>query len=160
MASPDFSGYLTKRSMWLKEWRRRYFELRGDELHFSEGQGKPSHGCISLRDCLTVKSAEEKTKKKFSFEVATPDSTFYMYASSEKEKDEWIGAIGRAIVRSSGAFRKKAAEESSSDDDSSDEGDNSPPLPLLGALRPTVSCSCDRVVEGLHQCSFFVLFSV
>ena len=121
MSSPDFSGYLTKRSMWLKEWRRRYFELRGDELHFSEGQGKPSHGCISLRDCLTVKSAEEKTKKKFSFEVATPDSTFYMYASSEKEKDEWIGAIGRAIVRSSGAFRKKAAEESSSDDDSSDD---------------------------------------
>ena len=42
-----------------------------------------------------------------------------MYAGSEKEKDEWIGAIGRAIVRSSGAYRKK--EESSSEDDSSDE---------------------------------------
>lgn len=30
-----------------------------------------------------------------SFEVATPEATYYMYAESEKEKDEWIGAIGR-----------------------------------------------------------------
>ena len=73
----------------------------------------------SIKDFLTGKSAEDKTKKKHSFEVATPDSTYYMYAGSEKEKDEWIGAIGRAIVRSSGAYRKK--EESSSEDDSSDE---------------------------------------
>jgi len=121
MSKADYEGFLTKRSMWLKEWRRRYFELRGDTLSFSEGQGKASHGSIDLKDCLTVKSAEEKTKKKYSFEVATPESTYYMYASSEKEKDEWIGAIGRAIVRSSGAFHKKAAEESSSEDDSSDE---------------------------------------
>ena len=56
-------------------------------MSFSEGQGKASHGSIDLKDCLTVKSAEEKTKKKYSFEVATPESTYYMYASSEKEKD-------------------------------------------------------------------------
>lgn len=53
------------------------------------------HGTIDLRDCLTVKSAEEKTDKRHSFEVATPEATFYMFADSEKEKDEWIGAIGR-----------------------------------------------------------------
>ena len=48
--------------------------------------------------------AEEKTNKRYCFEVATPESTFYMYAETEKEKDEWIGAIGRAIVRFSSAF--------------------------------------------------------
>ena len=34
---------------------------------------------------------------RFSFEVATPEATYYMYAETEKEKDEWIGAIGRCV---------------------------------------------------------------
>lgn len=34
----DFSGYLTKRSMYLKEWRRRYFVLKGNQLHFSKSE--------------------------------------------------------------------------------------------------------------------------
>lgn len=54
-----------------------------------------SHGTIDLSVCLTVKSADEKTEKAHSFEVATPDQVFYMYAANEKEKDDWIGAIGR-----------------------------------------------------------------
>ena len=28
-------------------------------------------------------------------EIVTTDSTYYMYADTEKEKDDWIGAIGR-----------------------------------------------------------------
>ena len=30
-----------------------------------------------------------------SLEVSTSEQTYYMYADSEKDKDEWIGAIGR-----------------------------------------------------------------
>ena len=61
---------------------------------------EPTHGIIDLSECLTVKSADEKTDKPHSFEVATPDQTYYMYAQSEKEKDDWIGAIGRyALLR-------------------------------------------------------------
>ena len=33
--------------------------------------------------------------KKNAMEVATKEKTFYMYADTEKEKDEWIGAIGK-----------------------------------------------------------------
>jgi hypothetical protein len=47
------------------------------------------HGVINLRDCLTVKSAEDKTGKKHSFEVATPEQTYFMHADSDQEKDEW-----------------------------------------------------------------------
>ncbi|CAH0485799.1 hypothetical protein KXD40_008818 [Peronospora effusa] len=104
LSDPDFEGELTKRSVWLKEWRKRYFVLKGNKLYFCRTQGEPAHGLIDLADCLTVKSAEEKTNKRFCFEVATPDSTFYMYAENEKHKDEWIGAIGRAIVKFSSSF--------------------------------------------------------
>eukprot|EP00501_MAST-03F_sp_TOSAG23-6_P001239 GSMAST32.ASY1.ANO1.1285.1 assembled CDS len=74
---PDFSGWLTKRSAWLKEWR--------NQLYFSKEPGKAPHGKVDLQECLTVKSAEEKTNKRHCFEVATPESTFYMYAETEKE---------------------------------------------------------------------------
>ena len=104
LSDPDFEGVLTKRSMWLKEWRQRYFVLKGNKLYFSRQKGSAPHGMIDLSECLTVKSAEDKTNMRFCFEVATPESTYYMHAESDKEKDDWIGAIGRAIVRFSSAF--------------------------------------------------------
>lgn len=88
-----------------------------DQLTFSKTEHSESHGSIDLRDCLTVKSAEDKTNKKFAFEIATREQVFYMYADSEKEKDEWIGAIGRAIVRSSPAYVNDA-DEGDEDEDS------------------------------------------
>ena len=90
--------------VWLKEWRKRHFVLKGNKLYFSKKQGDEPHGTIDLEKCVTVKSAEEKTSKRFSFEVATPESVYFMYASTEKEKDEWIGAIGRAIVKYSNVY--------------------------------------------------------
>ena len=50
---------------------------------------------IDLSHCMTVKSAELKAGKKNAIEVSTLETTYFMYADSEKEKDEWIGAIGR-----------------------------------------------------------------
>jgi len=104
LSNPDFSGYLTKRSKHILAWRRRYFVLKGNKLYYLENPAEEPHGVIDLKDCLTVKSAEEKINMKYCFEVATPQDTYFMYADSEKEKDEWIGHIGRAIVRSSAAF--------------------------------------------------------
>ena len=48
-------------------------------------QGEP-HGVIDLKDCLTVKSADEKTGKSHSFEVATPEQVYFMFADSEAHK--------------------------------------------------------------------------
>jgi hypothetical protein len=31
---PDYEGWLTKKSKWLGEWRRRYFILKGSKLFF------------------------------------------------------------------------------------------------------------------------------
>lgn len=67
---------------------------------------------------MTVKSAELKAGKKNAIEVSTTDTTFYMYADNEKEKDEWIGAIGRSIVQASATYTKDdGAEGGDSDDD-------------------------------------------
>lgn len=51
-----------------------------------------------------MKSADVKTRKRFSFEISTNERMYLLYADSEKEKDEWIGAVGKSIVRSSRTF--------------------------------------------------------
>ena len=111
--------------MWLKDWRKRWFVLEGNKLHFSKSPSDSPHGTIDLAACLTVKSAEDKTDKRNSFEVATPEATYYMYADTEKSKDEWIGAIGRAIVKYSNAFTNEDdyddGESDSEDDDEEDD---------------------------------------
>jgi hypothetical protein len=109
---------------WLRDWRRRWFELRGDKLTFSKGEGADPHGSIDLKLCLTVKSADEKCGKRHSFEVATASRVYFMYADTEKAKDEWIGAIGRAIVRYAASSGMAAeAPEEEGEEDESDYGD-------------------------------------
>lgn len=118
--NPDFQGWLTKQSAWLKDWRRRFFVLKGSKLFFMKNEQGTPHGMIDLASCMTVKSAEYKAHKRNALEVSTPDTTFLMYADSEKEKDDWIGAIGRAIVRCSSTFTNDDGMEGSgadSDDD-------------------------------------------
>jgi hypothetical protein len=59
---------------------------------------------IDLSQCTTVKSADLKSKKRNSFEISTPETTFLLYADTEKEKDDWIGSVGKSIVRCSSTY--------------------------------------------------------
>lgn len=59
---------------------------------------------IDLAHCTTVKSADLKSKKRHSFEISTPEITYLLYADTEQEKDDWIGRVGKAIVRCSSTF--------------------------------------------------------
>lgn len=45
-----------------------------------------------------------KSRKKFSFEISTAERMYLLFADNEKEKDDWIGAVGKSIVRSSRTF--------------------------------------------------------
>lgn len=101
----------------------RYFILKGSKLFFSKSETSTPHGMIDLSACMTVKSAELKAGKRNAIEVSTADTTFFMFADTEKEKDEWIGAIGRAIVQASATFTTEDDRHSDKDsDDSYNEG--------------------------------------
>ncbi len=49
-------------------------------------------------------------------QVSTKRNIYFMYASNEKEKDDWIGYIGRAIVQSSGTYIDNDDGDNSDDD--------------------------------------------
>lgn len=59
---------------------------------------------MDLAHCTTVKSADLKSKKRHSFEISTPDTCYLLYADTEGEKDDWIGRVGKAIVRCSRTY--------------------------------------------------------
>lgn len=67
---------------------------------------------IDLSQCTTVKSADLKSKKRNSFEISTPETTFLLYADTEKEKDDWIGSVGKSIVRCSSTYYRSATSTS------------------------------------------------
>merc|ERR1712025_1534511 len=53
---------------------------------------------VDLRVFSSVKSSEDYTNRINSFDVYSADMVFSMVAASETEKEDWIRAIGRAIV--------------------------------------------------------------
>jgi hypothetical protein len=111
-------GWLMKQSEWIKDWRNRYFFLKGSKLFFAKEKTVNPHGMIDLSDCLTVKSAEMKIQKKNAIEVSTKDGqTYFMFAKTDQEKDEWIGAIGRSIVQSGSTYQDDEPLNSDEEDD-------------------------------------------
>mmetsp|Transcript_19463 Transcript_19463/g.39245 ORF Transcript_19463/g.39245 Transcript_19463/m.39245 type:complete len:120 (-) Transcript_19463:188-547(-) len=94
-------GWLIKQSKFVKEWRRRWFVLTPQYMCSFKSQGElrgPTEA-IRLRECSTVKSAEEDTGKENAFRVDSPERVFYLIADSSEEKEAWMGTIGRQMVR-------------------------------------------------------------
>lgn len=137
----DFEGYLTKQSKWMKEWRRRYFVLKGSKMFFGKEQYTPPHGMIDLVDCLSAKSADKKAKKRHALEIVIGNTradshgqghgsgssghgssggaageVFLLCASSEREKDDWITSISRAIIKHSCLYVPSFQEEDEDED--------------------------------------------
>jgi hypothetical protein len=78
--------------------------IKGSKMFFGKNEYGPPHGMIDLAHCTTVKSADLKSKKRHSFEISTPELTYLLYADTEQEKDDWIGRVGKAIVRCSSTY--------------------------------------------------------
>ena len=87
-----------------QDWRRRFFLLKGSKLFYCSNEYSSPHGMIDLALCTTVKSADLKSRKRNSFEISTPEITYLLYADTEQEKDDWIGRVGKAIVRCSSTY--------------------------------------------------------
>lgn len=126
----EYEGWLTKQSLWLREWRRRYFILKDSKLFFGKNEYAAPHGMIDLATCTTVKSADLKSKRPHSFEISTHETCFLLFADTEAEKDDWIGRVGKAIVRCSrtyyhqGSSSAPNAQEQEEEDDDIYENDD------------------------------------
>lgn len=56
---------------------------------------------IPINNCCTVKSSDDELNLKNTFKVLVQDRTFYFQASDNSDKESWIGALGKAMIKSS-----------------------------------------------------------
>jgi len=113
--NPVKEGFLEKQSRHLKRWKRRWFVLQDSVLYSFKNQREYTDPTevIDLRVFSSVKSSEDYTNRPHSFDVYSSDTVFSMVAESEADKEDWIRAIGRAIVIS----RTKSWQDESEDHD-------------------------------------------
>lgn len=109
--SPDRTGWLMKQGEVMKSWRRRWVVLKQGKIFWFKNEvvtpQSPCRGIIEVDKCLSVKGAEDAIHRSFAFELSTADSVMYFVADSDKEKEDWINAIGRAIVRHSASLQEE-----------------------------------------------------
>ena len=103
--APERAGWLMKQGEHIKTWRRRWFVLKQGKIFWFKSDdvtsASQSRGVIEVKGCLSVKGAEDALNRPYAFELSTNSETMYFVADSDKEKEDWINAIGRAIVRHS-----------------------------------------------------------
>lgn len=64
-------------------------------------QDSTPRGVIDVHRCLSIKGAEDTINRPHAFELSTAEEAMFFIADSDKEKEDWINAVGRAIVRHS-----------------------------------------------------------
>eukprot|EP00798_Chlamydomonas_sp_ICE-L_P011286 gene11286-18918_t len=99
------SGWLQKQGEYVKSWRRRWFVLKQGKIFWFKSDVVTAEtlprGVIDVSKCLSIKGAEDTLNKPFAFEISTNSSSMFFIAEADKEKEDWINAVGRAIVKHS-----------------------------------------------------------
>jgi subtilase family serine protease len=92
----------------VKTWRKRWFVLKGGKLFwFADAvvtSSSQTRGVVDVSRCLSVKGAEDVLNKQHAFELSSRTDTVYFVADSAKEKEAWINALGKAVVRHSASL--------------------------------------------------------
>jgi hypothetical protein len=87
-------GWLTKRSRWMKAWRRRYAYLYDTMMYVAKTREAVPHFTFDLFTLDSVKIADDATGKKYSFEMIFQNGDkFFFSANSESDRKNWIEKI-------------------------------------------------------------------
>ncbi|GAB5371668.1 hypothetical protein AAMO2058_001599700 [Amorphochlora amoebiformis] len=112
---PQKEGWLEKQSRFLKTWRPRWFVLNGTILYSFKKEKEyvnPTE-VIDLTVFTSVKSSEEYTNRKNSFDVYSKNMAYSMVAKTSGEKEDWIRHIGKAIIISRATFQDDYQDDDS-----------------------------------------------
>lgn len=95
----------------LNLWRKRWFQLdmAAQRMYYYKTKGKEELlGSINLAEASEVVSTEPKDN--FSFTIHTRDRAWNLSASSEIDKQTWMNAIEKSILRTASSSRVAMAQ--------------------------------------------------
>eukprot|EP00033_Pygsuia_biforma_P001489 GCRY01001679.1.p1 GENE.GCRY01001679.1~~GCRY01001679.1.p1 ORF type:complete len:152 (-),score=18.38 GCRY01001679.1:327-782(-) len=97
---PKKTGVLRKEGGSIKTWKDRYFKLKNNTLCYYKSaeheQKGEAQGRIFLRGC-SVQNEPDYKKKKFCFSISTTYRRYYITATSEEVRTEWVKALNDSI---------------------------------------------------------------
>jgi len=96
------SGWLEKRGKLRKNFKRRWFVLRDNEMkYYKSDTDEHSQGKVILDGCTVEMVPESKYSKRFCFEINSPVQTrvFAIVAENAASMQDWMNAIRRAMLR-------------------------------------------------------------
>jgi len=112
---PERTGWLWKQGEHIKTWRRRFFVMKeGRMFWFKDDVITPQsvpRGVIDLATCVSIKGAEDTINKPASFEIATASDSMFFIADDDKQKEDWINTVGKAIVKHSHALMTRDIQD-------------------------------------------------
>ena len=103
--NPIKEGWLVKKSRYLSQWRDRWVVLNKSKYEYKLFSFKNEQiyenptEILNLNVFTSIKSSEETTNKRYSFDIYSPTTTFTFVAKNEIEKEDWIRFIGKSIIR-------------------------------------------------------------
>ncbi|KAJ3439722.1 ribosomal protein S6 KINASE [Anaeramoeba flamelloides] len=91
-------GLLSKRGVFLKTWKKMWFVITENVLSFYKSKkGKFPKGLVPLTQGVTIKVVKKRRRKWVFCVQISKKKTYYLSASSEKERKEWMQAISGTI---------------------------------------------------------------
>jgi len=86
-------GFLTKLGQIRKNWKTRWFVLNKYELSYFADRGKKKPiRTLNLEDCQAC-GADDTIGRKNCLRMEFPDRTWFMYATTAQEQEEWVSII-------------------------------------------------------------------
>lgn len=90
-------GYLYKKGAKRRNWKLRWFRLHKTRLSYHRSKKTlDPRGVVNLKECTNVHSSEYKPH---CFVIVCSQRVYYICASSNTERDEWISAVTSACER-------------------------------------------------------------
>jgi len=157
LLNPDKQGFLTKQGGLVKNWKRRWFVLKGDKIYYFKAQtDQDVTGVIELSSKSKVKKDEIKGKNNL-FSVSTTNRVYFMYPDSLSDQEAWISEIQKTVDKLSGKHHFDRSAHSTSTKDTISSKQSNPAGTSNSYQTQPAGMSVD-VREKLHSARRAVSF--
>ena len=97
--SGEHVGWLFKKGRIMKNWKKRFFVLRGQKLTYYVDKDKPEsrRGSIHLKSCSSLVLSQ--TDKVFCIYIKTPERNLELKSEDEESTRQWYDSLKSAMQR-------------------------------------------------------------